>query len=80
METTNLKDLARPAGTLDVLNLPENGVNLVDDLAGDEAAEVVLHVLHERHPQQRDAGLYGGQDLPMSRQRVIWEKTNDVRK
>ena len=44
-----LENLTRSVRVLDTLNIPENGVDLIDNLPRDEAAEVQLNKLHESH-------------------------------
>ena len=63
----NLACLDDALGAFDHL---EDRVELVNDLAWNEATEAVLHVLHEGHAQQRDPGLDGGEDLVMLGQRM----------
>ena len=48
------------------LDLPEDPEYLVHDAAGDEAAQAGVNEFHERHRQQRHAGLNGSQDLGVS--------------
>ena len=44
---------------------------LVDDLSGDEAARLGVHVLHEGHLEQRDARLDRSQDITVPNERVV---------
>ena len=66
-----LKNLKCSGRILILDNDPEHGEDLVDDLAGDEAAHVDIHILEEGHAQQRYPGLNGCQNITMTRQSVI---------
>ena len=62
-----LQHLVRPRRRLlSALDLPEHPEHLVNDLAGDEAAEAGVDELHEGHGQQAQAGLDRGQDFGVS--------------
>lgn len=54
--STNLENLIGSRWILFFFDNPENSENFVDDFTGDEAAEVQIHVLHERHRQERNSG------------------------
>ena len=68
---SHLQDLVGSGRVLLRPNAPQHGEYLVDNLAGDEAAEVQLDVLHEGHPQQGDPRLDSRQDVAVPGQRVV---------
>lgn len=70
-----LEDLVRPrrrasAPMACALHQPQHPEDFVYHLAGDETAEVHVHVLHEGHTQQGQPGLYAGEDLTVAGKRV----------
>ena len=66
-----LQDLVSPRRVLVRLDCSQHRENLVDDFAGDEAAEVEVDILDEGHGEERDAGLDGREDVTMAGQFVV---------
>ena len=52
-----LKDFKCPGRMRAVLDQSQDFEDLINDLAGDEAADVDIHELHEGHGQKRYSGL-----------------------
>ena len=44
-----LENFTRSVRILDALNIPENRINLINNLPWDKTAEIQFYKLHERH-------------------------------